>query len=306
MISILSVSKTTLFTIRNQIPYHTYNMPRLELEDPELRALGAVQQMIAPLIAKRILDDTKGISSLAVTNSRRLFKYEVDQIFLCIAKGQNLPQDDYKAFFDGLHQFFQLLEDLIDERAFGLTKSSRDTMEKTECHSTAPCEEESSKMPTLYPKLAALMKRASDEPTSSDLSTLICLPETVGRSKEIEKTITDFNAGNITRFNTTASQGTEDINYMSARSDKILDKTTSKPELKNIEKSRQCLSSLLSALKEKIDTSTCNSNHIAKLQTQHPDGSTESTIGVQHKIFISCCSVKDKWQETTCTVVSQL
>lgn len=92
-------------------------MPRLEHDGLEvLRALVAIRQYLKPLITKRILDDTEKVTSLVVSNSRRIFKFELDQILLCLKKEQDLLPEDYKSFLGDLHRLLQLLEGLIDEQ----------------------------------------------------------------------------------------------------------------------------------------------------------------------------------------------
>ena len=92
-------------------------MPRLKHDGLEiLQALVAIRQILEPLIAKRILEDTENITSLAVSNSRYIFKFELDQILLCLKKEQDLLPEDYKSFLDDLHRLLQLLEGLIDEQ----------------------------------------------------------------------------------------------------------------------------------------------------------------------------------------------
>jgi hypothetical protein len=270
-------------------------MPRLERDGPEaLQALKAIRQDLEPLIAKRIQDDTKKIENLAVSNSRSFFKYELNLILLNLKKEQDLLPDDYNSFLDDLHRVFQLLDGLIDEQVLHPRITSLD----------APTQEESST--SGYPKLEALLKRASDKSTSSDLSTLLRLPETEEKSKEAEQTLTDFNAKNLTRSNTETRQDVGDINPVNKSYHREVSKSTSRPELESVKQSQKCLSSLFDALVENISQSNCGFSHIAKLQIRDPAGSCESNDGVQHKIFVSCCLFKDKWQETTCHVVPQL
>ena len=90
-------------------------MPRLEIDGPVLQALTAIRQNVAPLIAKRISHDSKGITSLAVLNSRDAFRFEIDQMFLYLRKEQDLPQKDYKQFLHDMHRLLQFLEELVDE-----------------------------------------------------------------------------------------------------------------------------------------------------------------------------------------------
>lgn len=315
---------------------HTIKMPRLELESPDLLALRAVQKKIGPLIAKRILDDTETITNLPVLSSWKTFKFEIDQMFLCLTQGQDLPQDDFDAFLRGLHQIFQLFEDLIDDKVLGPAEHFPAAMEKggqSSISVTSPGTEDDEQspnhVPASYPKLKALVSLASRASTSMGFSTFLCLSETVEKSRKAEEMITNFNISNDTRSNTATRLGAGDINYASARH-KTSNKTTSKSEHESIEKSQQCISKLLNALKEHIGASACSSNHIAKIQIRYPDGSTESTNGVQHRFFVSCCLLDDhcqeqttstlslwnqaregathqiEWQETTCTVVSQL
>lgn len=157
---------------------------------------------------------------------------------------------------------------------------------------------------TEYPKLEALIKSASDKSTSSDLSTLLRLPETEEDCREVEQALTDFNAKNLTRSNTAVHQDVGDIDITNKIYHRSLTKSTSRHELEKATKSQKCLSSLLSALIDNISTSKCPDSHIAKLQIRDLEGSPEGD-GVQHKIFVSCCLVPDKWQETTCKVVPQ-
>ena len=159
---------------------------------------------------------------------------------------------------------------------------------------------------TEYPKLEALMKRASDESTSSDLSTLLRLPEIEEDCKEAEQVLTDFNAKNLVRSNTATHHDVGDFDLINKSYYRPLTKPTSGTELESVKQSQKCFSSLLNALRNNISTLKCPESHIAKFQIRDPEGSFESSDGVQHKIFVSCCLVQDKWQEITCKVIPQL
>lgn len=92
-------------------------MPQPALDGVEvLQTLVAIRQNLEPLITKRILDDTHNITSLAVSNSRSFFKFELDRMFLCLKKDQDLLPLEYTHFPDDLLRLFQLLEELIDEQ----------------------------------------------------------------------------------------------------------------------------------------------------------------------------------------------
>lgn len=158
---------------------------------------------------------------------------------------------------------------------------------------------------TGFPKLNALLKQASDRFTTSDLSTLLHLPETEEKSKEVAQALTDFNAKNLIRSNTATNHDIGDIDPVDKGHPRALTKSTLLPKLERLKQSQDCLLSLFDALNQNICTLNCAYCHVAKLQIRYPEGSSESSDSVQHKIYVSCCLVQDKWQETTCKVLCQ-
>jgi hypothetical protein len=287
-------------------------MPRLDDDgQEELQALVAIRQTLEPLIAKRILDDTDKITSLAVWNSRDLFKFELGQILLNLKKEQDLQPEDYASFLDDLHRLLQLLEGLVDEEVL---RPSVDP-DPVEHQDNIPAQPQAKSTSTvavdglaslIYPKLAALMKAASDDRDSSNLSKFLRLPEREEDCKEAEQTLTDFNAKNLSRSNTAGRDDLGGINVGNRSRHKPATKSKSRShQLESIRQSQECLSGILNALTNNIQDSKCPDCHIAKLQIRDP-GNNSSNDGLQYKLFVTCSTVQDKWQETTCTVVRNL
>ncbi|PVH69593.1 hypothetical protein DL98DRAFT_168669 [Cadophora sp. DSE1049] len=284
-------------------------MQRLDKDGKkELQALVDIRQTLKPLIAKRILDDTDKITSLAVLNSRDLFKFELDQIFLNLKKEQYLPPEDYASFLADLHRLLQLLEGLVDEKIFRPSvdpdpvELQDDIPALPQTTSTSPVAVDG--LASLgYPTLAALMNTASD---LSNLSKLLHLPETEEECKEAEQTLTDFNVKNLSRFNTAGRDdvGRSNVDNRSRHKPAAKSKLGSH-QLESIRQSQECLSDILNALRNNIRDSECPDCHIAKLQIRDP-GNNSSNNGLQYKLFVTCSTVQDKWQETTCTVVRNL
>jgi hypothetical protein len=290
---------------------HT-TMPRL-VDDgqEELQALVAIRQTLEPLIAKRILDDTDKITSLALSNSRDLFKFELDQILLNLKKEQDLQPEDYASFLGDLHRLLQLLEGLIDEKVLHPSvdpdpvehQDNIPALSQAKFTSTVAADGLAS---LIYPKLAALMKAASDDPDSSNLSKFLRLPEIEEDCKEAEQTLTEFNAKNLSRSNTASRDDAGGVNIGNRSRHKLATKSMSRShQLESIRQSQECLSSILNALTNNILNSKCPDCHIAKLQIRDP-GNNSSNDGLQYKLFVTCSIVQDKWQETTCTVVHNL
>jgi hypothetical protein len=287
-------------------------MPRLDDDgQEELQALVAIRQTLEPLVAKRILDDTEKITSLAVSNSRDLFKFELDQILLNLKKEQDLQPKDYASFLVDLHRLLQLLEGLVDEKVLRPSVDP-DPIEHQDDIPALPQATFTSTVAVdglaslLYPKLAALMKAASDEPDSSNLSKLLRLPETEEDCKEAEQTLTDFNAKNLSRSNTAGRDDVGSINVGNRSRHKLATKSKSgSHQLESIRQSQECLSGILNALRNNIRDSECPDCHIAKLQIRDPR-TNSSNNGLQYKLFVTCSIVQNKWQETTCTVVRNL
>ncbi|PMD46967.1 hypothetical protein L207DRAFT_149808 [Hyaloscypha variabilis F] len=295
------------------VSYSTHTtMPRLDHDGQmELQALVAIRQTLEPLIAKRILDDTDKITSLAVSNSRDLFKFELDQILLNLKTGQDLQPEDYASFLEDLHRLLQLLEGLIDEKVLH-PSVDLDLVEHQDHIATLPQEISTSTVVVnglaslIYPKLAALMKTASDEPDSSNLSKLVRLPEIEEDCKRAEQTLTDFNAKNLSRSNTAGRDEVGGINVGDRSRHKPATKSKSvSHQLESIRQSQECLSGILNALRNNIRDSECPDCHIAKLQIRDP-GNNSSNNELQYKLFVTCSTVQDKWQETNCTVVRNL
>jgi hypothetical protein len=287
-------------------------MPRLDDDgEEELRALVAIRQTLEPLIAKRILDDSDKITSLAVSNSRDLFKFELDQIFLNLRKDQDLQTDDYASFLDDLRRLLQLLEGLVDEKVLrpsldpDLVEHQVDIPALSQATSISPVAVGG--RASLYPKLAALMKAASEEPDSPNLSKLLRLPEIEEECKEAEQTLTDFNVKNLSRSNTASRDNGGDISVDNNTRYKPLTKSKSRSrdhQLESVRQSQECLSSVLNALRDNIQDSKCPDCHIAKIQIRDPRKNSNNEL--QYKLFVACSNLQDKWQETTCTVVSDL
>ncbi|CAG2005085.1 unnamed protein product [Fusarium graminearum] len=261
-------------------------MPQLKPGGRELQALADIRLNLWPLIEKRITDslDSRKVTSLAMYNRLHFFKYELMKMPLDLTKGQDLSQEDYESFLGGLHRLLEFLEGLIDEDIL---------------RSTIP-------PPNLDHKFEALIERASKNSTSSNLSTLLLLPETDEKAMEANQIITDFNAENLARSKTAARQHIGDINAVVTIHRRASDEPTSGLKLEGLKRTQKCLSDLRDALVENISISQCTSPHIAKLQIRYPEGSTEPMGENQHRIFVSCCSAQNKWQETMCKVVSKL
>lgn len=285
-------------------------MPRLDDDgQEELQALVAIRQTLEPLIAKRILDDTDKITSLAVLNSRDLFKFELDQILLNLKKEQDLLPEDYASFLVDLHRLLQLLEGLVDEKVLrpsihpNPVEHQDDLPALPRSTSTVAVDRLAS---FAYPKLVALMKAASDEPDLSNLSKVLRLPETEEDCKEAEQTLTDFNAKNLSRSNTAGRDDVGSINFGNQGRHKPATKSKSgSRQLESISQPQECLSGILKALRNNIQDSECPDCHIARLQIRDPENNSFNN-GLQYKLFVTCSIVQDKWQETTCTVVHDL
>jgi hypothetical protein len=156
-----------------------------------------------------------------------------------------------------------------------------------------------------YPKVQALVDKASDDANSPDLSLLLRLPTTEHQSRLLEQAITDFNVTNCARHKTAEHHDMGEIdpvntNYLT-KSDKMIPGL----DLKVSREPHVDVSSLFEALMKNIEISECGFNHVAKLQIRDPVGSADSSHGLQHKLFVSSCMVEEKWQETTCRVVTR-
>jgi len=177
-------------------------MPRLDLDGHKLQALlVAIGQKLVPLIARRILHDSKKITNLVMMNSRDELEIEMKQMFLYLRKEQDLPQEKYDHFLGDLHGLFGLLEGLVSEKVYhSRTREEQDEVKQPHDISPEDHADEGSSVAD-YPKLQALIEKASDETTSSDLSLLLRLPETEAKSRMAVDAVTNFNNNNRSRYN---------------------------------------------------------------------------------------------------------
>lgn len=108
-----------------------------------------------------------------------------------------------------------------------------------------------------YPKLDAIQRRASKNPASTDLSTLVRLPETEAESKEAEQTVTRFNSNNLTQSSTAKHQEIGEINTASNLDNPEPSTELSKPELDRVEKLQKSLGILCNTLASNISNTNC-------------------------------------------------
>ncbi|KAH7254600.1 hypothetical protein MRS44_016729 [Fusarium solani] len=169
-------------------------MPSLEVNGPELQALDAIRSFIVPLIDSSIAEGIKNAKSLAVQNSLGLLRFELHSLTFWITKGHELKDQEYEAFLQDLQPVLQLLEDFIHPQAAGLSKGG------------IP-DPTSSNERRRYPKLHAIIQKASQSKDQLDLKAAIILPDSGDAATAACEIVTKFNANNQDEtMATTASQ----------------------------------------------------------------------------------------------------
>ncbi|KAM0425638.1 hypothetical protein ACHAPT_009170 [Fusarium lateritium] len=270
-------------------------MAPIELDAPEFEALVEIRQKLTPLISKRIAcsrNQETSPPSLAVLNARDAMSFELDQVFLHLRKDQDMGLEDYKQFLGDLQELRLLLEGFIDEQV--LTGSNTAELQvEGQTFSSTDQESETSDS-NEFPKLKALIRRATDNLDGSDLSYLINLPDTKEESQKAEQIATRFVTNSSKRAQKdTDSQEKEGQDGWCEPKPGLAADDTSMPM------SYEPLQSLVTTLRENIEAKCCEHQHVAKVQVREPTWSAETPKGLDHNLFLSCSSVDGKWQQTT-------
>ncbi|KAJ4217086.1 hypothetical protein NW759_009034 [Fusarium solani] len=294
-------------------------MAPIEFDTEEIEALVDIRQKLSPLIAKRIACGSDQVKNLAVLNARDALSFELDQVFLHLRRGQDMSLEDYKQFLRDLQELKLLLEGFIDDQVLAPDHSSgvsiaglitqdvpNDDWTWTDLQAEKQLSSLGQTQETLdtseFPRLNALMRRATHEPDGPDLSRFIKLPETNEESRQAEWAVTRFNTNNSKRC---AQRDTDcqdaEMDHTTNEQDRWYQPESNLADDQKIAPtSHKPLRTLVTTLTETIEAKCCKHQHVAKIQVQEPIWKTETSEGLDHHLFLSCSSVKDKWQQTTC------
>ncbi|WQF77071.1 Putative peptidase S8/S53 domain, peptidase S8, subtilisin, Ser-active [Colletotrichum destructivum] len=285
------------------------SMSRLEFDD--LRLLADIRPRIAHLIAKQLVDDKQSgkISSFDVHNALCLFRYGVDAIPVYLPSESDFTPESFRYFAKRLNRLLGLFENLVREEILAerplrisddgadqsLSQEVKSGTEETQCHSSVGSIPKSSR----FPKLEALSRRISPKPEDMPhQSAFLRLPSTAKEAEEANRIVSEFNDSND--LQTTRADPKPN------RAPSVTRKKLFNTESQTTSSSQNCFTSLWESLTRNMNTSGCTSTHVAKIQVRHPGRAALKSDEIEHKVFISCCPNLDKWQETTCEVISEL
>ncbi|KAM5342058.1 hypothetical protein ACJ41O_015089 [Fusarium nematophilum] len=275
-------------------------MAPIELDAPEIEALVDIRQKLTPLISKRIACGRDQVTNLAVLNARDAMSFELDQVFLHLRKDQDMGLEDYKQFLRDLQELKLLLEGFIDEQVLTLGGNDHSYSSTHEEQVSSVDQERDTSDEDGFPKLKALMRRATEDQDGSDLSLFINLPDTNEESLKAEQAVTRFNTSNSKRCDKkdTDNYQTEADAWHQRAPYTATDETSTST-------SHEPLRNLVTTLRENIEARACDHQHVAKIQVREPTWNPEISEGLDHNLFLSCSLVEGKWQQTTCRVVTK-